>query len=379
MYEIAIVGNGLVGVTLAYVLHHLGYRCILFGGQYPRDQRSLALSLQSLELLTTLQITNDLFAHAPLVQTIHLSKQAQLGQVVLQAAQYQLPAFGKMIAADTLYNDLVQTLPCAGPIDLSCITWHAAATRPHWQLGQYQAQLLIAADGANSPLRERYLGSYQASYSETALVANLQANIYPEHYANTAYERLTQQQGIVACLPLGPGQYKCVWTLSHHVAQDLLQKSPAGFLQALHTVFGHRLLHAQLLSPVSYYPVIGLRAKQLVGAQLLLIGNAALSLHPLGAQNFNLALRDIHALQQLLPTLLVPASAWEPTQIQHCLYTYQERRALDHQRTWQFVQRLYQLFHWQAPVASLYSLGLALANCWVPGRQAYLAAALGGV
>jgi ubiquinone biosynthesis UbiH/UbiF/VisC/COQ6 family hydroxylase len=134
-------------------------------------------------------------------------------------------------------------------------------------------------------------------YKQTALVANLRL----KNLVNgVAYERFTKA-GPIAMLPLGDRQVKCVWVaLGAHRAEYLRTVSETEFLQSLTAAFGHRLGPFLRVGLRTTYPLVSRVADALCVERLVLMGNAAATLHPIAAQGFNLAVRDVATLAEML-------------------------------------------------------------------------------
>jgi 2-octaprenyl-6-methoxyphenol hydroxylase len=158
--------------------------------------------------------------------------------------------------------------------------------------------LVIAADGTHSRIRDNAgITTKVHDYQQTAIVANLSV----KHPVNgVAYERFTQV-GPIALLPLGDKKVKCVWVVSGaEKAQALCALPEKAFIEALGHAFGHRLGPVLSLGLRNTYPLVSRVADTLYANGLVLMGNAAATLHPIAAQGFNLAVRDIATLAEAL-------------------------------------------------------------------------------
>jgi 2-octaprenyl-6-methoxyphenol hydroxylase len=160
-----------------------------------------------------------------------------------------------------------------------------------------RTRLLVAADGGDSSVR-RHLGFSvrERPYGHDAVITT----VTPDRpRPNTAYERFTDT-GPLAMLPMTEGRYSVVWTAREAETQTLLGLSDADFLARLQDRFGYRLGGLARLGRRVAYPLRQVVVREPVGDRVVLIGNAAHSLHPVAGQGFNLGLRDVAALAEVL-------------------------------------------------------------------------------
>ena len=172
--------------------------------------------------------------------------------------------------------------------------------------GRIRAQLVIAADGANSPIRnELGISASEESYSQSAVVANWLCE-YP--HLETAFQWFLPGGDIVAMLPLPGKQVSMVWSTSPEHAADLLKLDQAQWLDQFSSIASGAItkqLGALSLSSVpAAFPLRKIRAKRFIGPdfspKVVLIGDAAHVMHPLAGQGLNLGLRDVAVLLNIL-------------------------------------------------------------------------------
>ena len=172
--------------------------------------------------------------------------------------------------------------------------------------GGIRAQLVIAADGANSPIRnELGISASEESYSQSAVVANWLCE-YP--HLETAFQWFLPGGDIVAMLPLPGKQVSMVWSTSPEHAADLLKLDQAQWLDQFSSIASGAItkqLGALSLSSVpAAFPLRKIRAKRFIGPdfspKVVLIGDAAHVMHPLAGQGLNLGLRDVAVLLNIL-------------------------------------------------------------------------------
>lgn len=231
-------------------------------------------------------------------------------------------------------------------------------------------QLVIIADGADSPLRASLgIDVDIEKYHQTAIIANVALS---NPHDGVAYERFTDE-GPMALLPLG-GKDGCesalVWTQPEDQADAILALDDEAFMEQLQQRFGFRLGHFKSVGKRDAYPLQLMLAKEQVRSSLVVMGNAAHFLHPVAGQGFNLALRDCAALT----TVLAKARrAQQPLGALKVLQQYEQQQQLDQQATIQFSDKLTRLFSTAAlPSAGLRALGF-LGLETLPGAKQLLA------
>ena len=355
IYDILIVGGGLVGASLAIALNGQGLRIGLIEahplgdpGQPGYDDRAIALSYGSQRILQAIKLWPDIMPQVNPIETIHISDRGHFGSTQLNAAQEQVPALGYVIPAKTLGKTLlaqlnnctdVTLIAPAEVIALNNQTDHAELNiRQGEQQHTLQAKLLIAADGGNSYIRrELHIPTTHWDYHQTAIVANITPG---QPHANTAYQRFTDT-GPVALLPLHAGHCTLIWTVRTEQHTDILHYDDANFLAAFQARFGYRLGQFQRVGKRQSYPLKMMHAEHTVATRTAIIGNAAHTLHPIAGQGFNLGLRDVAAL---VDVILEAQHTNDDIGSANTLQTYQTWRAAEQRQVAQATDGLVRLF-----------------------------------
>jgi 2-octaprenyl-6-methoxyphenol hydroxylase len=224
-----------------------------------------------------------------------------------------------------------------------------------------RARLLVAADGAQSLLRSAAgIEAQVADYGQVAVIANLAAD---RSHHDVAYERFTPS-GPIALLPLASGDWGVVWTLTTERAAEALAWDDARFLDELQRCFGWRAGRFTRVGRRTSYPLKLTRAAAATAERLVLIGNAAQSLHPVAGQGFNLGLRDAATLAELLVDRAAQCAAggtrFDPGAAA-VLAEFAQRRADDRGGVTRFTDGLVRLFGDARPgVGFARDLGLLL-------------------
>ena len=365
-FDIAVVGGGLVGSSLVAALASSSYHIALIDSQpladinFKADQldgRSIALALSSKKMFSALGVWDRLKEHATAIKKIHISDQGRFGATRLDSARYEVESFGYLVPADHLIHtlneqvDSIDNVTRIQPYKVSAIENY----NDHVVLKQddgdaIQASLLIAADGANSFIRKALrIGVEEKQYQQSAIVGSLDCE---QAHNNTAYERFTEE-GPLALLPREGNRCGFIWMNPTESAEINLALDDQAFTDKLQAAFGFRLGHIKAISKRFSYPLALLMSEQRVQQRVVLIGNAAQTLHPIAGQGLNLALRDIAELVEML-------GENDLNSIDEKLIDYENKRQPDIEKTVRFTDRLNFLFNADYPVLKQ-SRGLGLA------------------
>jgi len=369
-HDVLIVGGGLVGASLAIALDGLPLDVALVEATPPGDlpavfdQRNLSLAAASVNALDALGVMRALRAPAGPIRRIHVSRAGDFGSVRLEAADYGREAFGQVVVARDFGLALEARLAQLPRLtryrparflaledgDAGHRQVRLATADGELRLG---ARLLVAADGTRSALRQALgIGARSHDYGQTLFVARMRAERAPD---GTAWERFTDS-GPTALLPRGDRSYGVVHGVASAHAAEVAALDEAGWLARLQRVFGWRAGRFVETGERSAYPIAGVVAEALSAPRALLLGNAAQTVHPVGAQGFNLGLRDALTLAELLR-----AHAGDPG-ADALLARHAERRREDRERTLAFSDGLARLTGAASPLLRpLRSLGLLAA------------------
>jgi 2-octaprenyl-6-methoxyphenol hydroxylase len=370
-HDVLIVGGGLVGASLAIALDRLGLDVGLLeaapAGALPAvfDQRNLSLAEASVNALQALDVLPRLRAPTGTIARIHISRQGDFGRVSLNARDHGREAFGRVVVARDFGEALESKLS-----DLPRLARHRPArfvgladdiggglrrARAVTADGDrlIAASLVVAADGTASAVRDALgIAVERHDYGQTLFVARVRAERAPD---GTAWERLTDH-GPTAVLPRGDGHYGTIHGVAADEADAVAALDDAVYLDRLQHAFGWRAGRLLSVGPRSAYPIVRVLAERLVAPRAAVIGNAAQTLHPIGAQGFNLGLRDALSLVECIDAA---HARGEDIGSDAVLAAYARRRRDDRDRTLAFSDGLARLTSNAAPLASpLRSLGL---------------------
>lgn len=386
-YDIAIVGGGMVGASLAVAVQPLGLKTILiesipFGSdsQPSFDERTTALSNGSRRILTAMQLWPEISAAAAPIRRIHVSDQGRFGFARLDAAEEGVRALGYVVANRILGRALWQRLQAQPVFELLCparvvdVAATDQAVRLRVSAGgaserEITARLLVAADGAQSSVRPALgIEAETWDYSQTAIITNVATQ---RPHGHVAYERFTAS-GPLAILPMSDERCTVVWTLPPESAQATLALDDGEFLARLQASFGFRLGRFTRVGRRFGYPLALTRASEQIGTRTVIIGNAAQGLHPIAGQGFNLGLRDVATLADIIAADVPHLGEREP------LERYQEWRRRDRRSIIAFTDGLVRLFgNPLMPVKLLRDFGLLVFDVTPAAKSALSALSMG--
>jgi len=378
-YDVAIVGGGMVGASLALALAATRLRVVVIEAVAPEsaqqpsfDDRTTALGNGARRILETLGAWPAIEPWTAPIRQIHVSDAGRFGFARLDAAAHGLEAFGHTVSNRRIGAALWQALQHAGgaievrrPARVRAIELapHAAQIELE-QAGvpaRLSARLVVAADGAHSLLKQAAgIASTTRDYEQVALVANVRSECPA---AGIAYERFTAS-GPIAVLPLFDGGYTVVWTRPAEAAALLRSAEPQDFCDQLQQCFGWRVGRIHTAGARQTYPLSLVYAANVTAARAVLIGNAAQTLHPVAAQGFNLGLRDAAVLAELIVAADDPGA-------DGVLAEFARRRSADRAGMIAFTDRLVRLFADPRPAAALArNAGLLLFDLSPPAKRA---------
>ncbi len=381
-YDVLIVGGGLAGNCLALALQQSDLKIAIVEASTreqlrdsPAGDRALALASGTVIMLDALGVWQRAKSAATAIEQIHISDQGHFGKTRLSATKEGVAALGYVITARDLENAVADLVEQAG-IDLmnSARVMGIAAddSLAHISLKQNQdslnlsAKLVVGADGGQSSVR-KLLGIEQSvmDYRQTAIVTTIKT---AEKHDNIAYERFTSS-GPLALLPF-KDEYAVVWTRSTEEAEQLILDSDAVFIANLQACFGYKLGQFTLTAARRSFPLSLIRANSMYSGRAVIIGNAVHQLHPVAGQGFNLGLRDV---VQLAEMILKATEQADDIGAQRLLEQYAQQRQKDHDTVINFTDSVVKLFSNQwISFAAARNAGLALLD-FVPGAKQQLA------
>jgi 2-octaprenyl-6-methoxyphenol hydroxylase len=391
IFDIAIVGGGMVGASLAVALDRLGLTTALIeavphdaASQPSFDERTTALSNGSRRILETLGVWPAVAADATRIAKVHVSDQGHFGFARIDAAELGLASLGHVVPNRSLGAALWSQVSKRRDVRVFCpaqvarlqmhersieliVAGNGTSGGAPVSIG---ARLVVAADGIESAVRRAFgVEADVRDYHQTAVITTVLPNKFHEH---VAYERFTAS-GPLALLPLADGRCTLVLTLTPELAERAMHWSDDEFLAEVQRRFGFRLGRFLKVGRRTAYPLSLSRSRKTSAGRCVIVGNAAQGLHPVAGMGFNLGLRDAASLAELLaehrddPGSAVLTAA------------YDEWRAADRREIIGFTDGLVRLFSSPfGPVRHLRNLGLLAFDLLPPAKAALSSLSTGG-
>jgi 2-octaprenyl-6-methoxyphenol hydroxylase len=306
--DLVIVGAGPVGATLALALRDADLDLVMLdsraAGMPTRSDRSLALSHGARLILERLDVWRRLSAARGVVTpitSIDISQARGFGTARLEASENDVPALGYVVSYRALQAAMDAALAAAGVaihFDATAsrvggTPAYAAVTLDNASADCITARLAVIADGSGT--RVEGIRRDRTEYGQVALTARVAVQ---QPHEGRAFERFTAE-GPVALLPEGDG-YGVVWTMTPAQSENMLVLSDVAFLDALALHFGPRVPRFASVTERRVFPLALEIARPTTATRVVVVGNAAQSLHPVAGQGFNLGMRDAFELARLV-------------------------------------------------------------------------------
>ncbi|KIE87290.1 MULTISPECIES: 2-octaprenyl-6-methoxyphenyl hydroxylase [Acinetobacter] len=391
--QVIIVGGGMVGLSLSLMLAKANIAVkLLEAVKYPNyddqnvapyhssfDARNTALSRRSVQIYQKLGLWDALQQHATPILQVHITEQGSFGKARLIAEQEKVESFGQVIENAWLGRVLltqVRQQPLIELIDgvqVTALTQDAEQVHIEAKRGdevlKLESKLLIAADGRDSFCRQAIgVGVDVHDYDQVAIVTTVQTS---KPHEQVGFERFSAL-GPLALLPL-PGEYRrsVVWPVKKGTEGEWLgEENDQHFLDALQKTYGDRAGKFEKTGKRFSYPLSQVLAhKQAVG-RVILMGNAAHTIHPVAGQGFNLCLRDADVLVRYLVNQLTTSDdIGNPDN----LLAYEQARLSDQQRVIKFCDTVVRGFSNQNPLLKLIRNTGLIAFDVIPGVKPLVA------
>jgi ubiquinone biosynthesis UbiH/UbiF/VisC/COQ6 family hydroxylase len=313
--DVAIVGGGLVGLSLARALAGAGLELALVDRAPPQDAtawnpqswdaRVYAISPGSEDFLTRCGAWpvewRDRIVR---VRRMQVYGDAGDSRLVLDAYETHVDHLASIVENRLLLGALWRSVRAQrgvtvlAPAQGEAVSFDAGGAELRLDHGEpVRARLLVAADGADSWLRAQAGIAVQAqAYGQTAVVANFAC---AEPHQGAAFQWF-RRDGVVALLPLPGNRVSLVWSADERIAEALMSATPDALGERVAQVAGRALGRLEPITVAAAFPLRLVRVDRLLAPRLALVGDAAHNLHPLAGQGVNLGFQDARVLADVL-------------------------------------------------------------------------------
>lgn len=390
--DVTIVGAAMVGATLAVSLAKSGLDVVLIEKRSPApvgsapavtEIQSTALSRASINILQSLGLWQWVETTAVPIRQVHVSQAGNFGALRMSAKEQGVEALGAIVD-NAIYNDALTAMlhseprvTLLSPAQLIGVVENTGSQSESVSTycevdGKHcciESGLLIGVDGVNSGVRKCLdIETRVTDYQQSAVLVNVETS---EINDGIAFERFTSD-GPMACLPLGGHMNSVVCSIDGDDHERFTLMSSDELCESLQQRFGYRLGRFRKCGPHHVLALKLTESRHQSQGRSLLIGNAARTLHPVAGQGFNLALRDVGLLLELI------RAESRPLESLAMLANFQKLRARDHAVTVGVTDSLARLFRGaNEPFSHLRALGL-LGIEHLPGlRGAFAHRAMG--
>ena len=370
--DVAVVGGGMVGAAAALSLARAGFATALLEARAPKawnphdevDLRVVGLAPSSLALLDELGVWPSIRdARASPYAHMHVWDAESGAAIDFDAASEGRELLGYIVENNLVQWTLWRALEAAGvrrlcPAEVRA--FDARDDRIQLELADGEtlaARLLVAADGAASPLRQLAgIATSGRDYAQRAVVAHVSTE---RPHDGTAWQRFIST-GPLALLPLADGRSSVVWSLPEAEAQRVLALDERAFLDELGLACDFRLGRIMATTPCAGFPLKLQLAESYQAERFVLLGDAAHAVHPLAGQGVNLGLRDVAELRD---TLVAARAAGRDIGAVHVLRRYARRRRSADTLDALGFDALARIYAWQSPaLVAARGLGVRLLD-----------------
>jgi 2-octaprenyl-6-methoxyphenol hydroxylase len=310
-YDIAIVGGGIVGCTLAAALKHSGLRIAIIEAQpleiAAAKRQAYALNLLSGRIFQGIGVWAKILPQISKFSKIRLSDADYQGVVEFETKDLGTEYLGYVAEHGIVLGELQAFLR-----NDRQVTWFCPAKVTGINYSSSQAEITLEIDGETKILNTQLVVAADGSRSQIRQWAGIVTRGWKywqscvtfsvKHEApknNTAFERFWST-GPMGVLPLSGNRCQIVWTVPHAEAKCLQEMDEREFLSKLEHYTGGLLGRLEMASSRFLFPVQLMQSSRYIMSRLALVGDAAHCCHPVGGQGLNLGIRDAASLAQVI-------------------------------------------------------------------------------
>jgi 2-octaprenylphenol hydroxylase len=386
--DVAIIGGGMVGLTLAAALEKSGLRVAVIESKLPETQldnlpdvRVSAISRASEHILDNVGAWQSITSRrAASYTSMKVWEQDSFAHIDFEAEQIAQRNLGHIVENRVIQLSLLETIEKQDNVTLlapECCSKILFGESEAWinlESGKaITAKLVVGADGANSWLRQQLdIPLTHWNYGHSALVANIRT-VEPH---NKTARQIFRPEGPLAFLPLGESDLSSiVWSLDPLHAEDLVSMPKEEFNKQLTAAFDNQLGLCEVEGERQAFPLKMRYAKDFVKERVVLVGDAAHTIHPLAGQGVNLGLADAAALAETIIELHLEG---KDIGLKTNLRPFERWRKAEAAQMIASMQGFKTLFSGSNPIKKLVrGIGMSLANEVTPVKDECLKRALG--
>ncbi|MUK31200.1 FAD-dependent 2-octaprenylphenol hydroxylase [Aliivibrio fischeri] len=386
--DIAIIGGGMVGLTVAAALENSGLRIAVIESQLPKEElaslpdiRVSAISRASENILNNVGAWQGVLSRRSAPYTsMRVWEQDSFAKIEFEAEDIAQHNLGHIVENRVIQLSLLdkiskqENVTLLAPERCSNIMFGESEAWINLESGKaITAKLVVGADGANSWLRNQLdIPLTHWDYGHSALVANIRTVDVHDATARQVF----RPEGPLAFLPLGePNLSSIVWSIDPLQAEDLVSMPEEDFNKRLTTAFDNQLGLCSVEGVRQAFPLKMRYAKDFVRERAVLVGDAAHTIHPLAGQGVNLGLADAAALAE---TILALQNENKDIGLKVNLRSFERWRKAEAAQMIASMQGFKELFSGSNPVKKfIRGVGMSLTNELSPVKDECLKRALG--
>lgn len=312
MHDVAIIGGGLVGASLALALQPTGLDVVLVEPHLPQtppagawDSRIYAISPGNADFLDGLGVWSRLDPQrVQRVETMAISGDRHDGRLQFSAYDAGLRELAYIVESGAMQRAMLDAIGASGGIRMICPAQATALSISGASAqvaldddAMLDARLVVGTDGRDSLVRrEAGIDARISDYQQFGVVANYETEL-PHH--GTAFQWF-RADGILALLPLPGNRVSMVWSTGEANTRDLLALDAEALAARVVEASGGVVGALRVKTPAAAFPLRLAKMARLVAPRVALAGDAAHNVHPLAGQGVNLGFRDARVLAEVL-------------------------------------------------------------------------------
>lgn len=314
--RIAVVGGGLAGLAVALGVARTGRRVLLFDGDEAReDARTTAMLRPTIDMLRGWGVWADIEPESAPLRVMRIidgsRRLVRAPTVSFSAQEIGEDAFGWNVpnaAAAQALRRAIDDEPTIERIPARVDAIDLTADRARLVFGddEWVVPLVVGADGGRSIVRRSAnIGVWERAYPQTAIVTTFTHEL-PHGDVSTEFHT---EHGPATQVPLPGDRSSLVWVTAPAEAQELAALAPERLSERIEDRLAHLLGRVTVDGAVGQFPMRTLRASAYAGQRAALVGEAVHAFPPIGAQGFNLTMRDVRTLIELQRDAADPGAA----------------------------------------------------------------------